>query len=100
MGKREWSLIWKLMRSPFLLLGLFFILLSVPCLFFPEMTISFFFSEPPSSSQLYLLKKMCYWLWVYFLTYGFGKIGMSFLVAAKDILAHDIYLCLFLPSGY
>jgi MATE family multidrug resistance protein len=91
MGKKEWSQIWKLMRSALLLLGFFLVFLSIPCLLCPEITISFFFTETPSPHQLHLLKMTCYYLWLYFMTYGFGKIGMSFLVAARD----TIFLLLF-----
>lgn len=85
-GKKEWTGIWKLMRSAYLLLGLLLAFLAIPCLICPELTLSFFFKEAPQAGELLLLKKTCYWLWLYFLTYGFGKIGMSFLVAAKETL--------------
>ncbi len=85
-GKGEKLYIGKLRKSAYFLLSLFLVFLAIPCLIFPQLTISLLLKDPPSQDQLQLLKSTCYWLWLYFLTYGFGKIEMSFLIAGKDTM--------------
>jgi MATE family multidrug resistance protein len=90
-GKGERIYLQKLKKSAYLLLSLFLLFLSIPCLIFPELTISIVLKDPLSHHQLQLLKATCHWLWIYFLTYGFGRIGSGFLIAAKDTMFLFIY---------
>ena len=66
MGAREYSAIWKLVRSGLIMLFTTTALLAIPFLFFPEYILSFFFLTPPDPASLITLKRACIWLWFFF----------------------------------
>ena len=85
MGSKEYSKIWKLVRSGFIFLFGLTALLSIPYLIYPEWTLSFLLPKTPSPQTMQVLKKSCMWLWLFFFCNGFNIIGMSLVTASRDV---------------
>jgi len=85
MGKRDFAKLWRLVRSGLSLLAVTTALLSIPYVIFPDLTLSFFFSDPLGPETLRILRRACIWLWVFFFCYGFNIIGLSLIIAARDM---------------
>lgn len=85
MGSKNYNKIWTLVRSGAILLVITSSLLAIPYLFFPEFTLSFFFTTPLAPESLQILKKSCLWLWVFFFCYGVNTIGHSLVTASRDV---------------
>ncbi|HSX04080.1 MAG TPA: MATE family efflux transporter [Rhabdochlamydiaceae bacterium] len=84
-GAKNYAGIWKMVRSSFLFLVITTLVLSIPYLLYPEVTLSFFSLEPINDSTLQLLKRSFLWLWIFFFCYGFCAIGLSLITASQDI---------------
>lgn len=85
LGAKEYDKIWQAFRSGLVFLFITTILLSIPYLFMPQFTLSFFFSSAPSPETYQILKRSCIWLWIFFFCYGFNAIAMSLILAARDV---------------
>lgn len=85
MGCKDYSKIWKLVRSGSIFLVITSSILAIPYLVFPDFTLSFFFTDPPSPESHQILKNSCIWLWVFFFCYGVNTIGHSLITASRDV---------------
>ncbi len=86
MGSKEYSNIWKLVRSGTVLLLITTALLAIPYLFTTNFILSFFFSfGKPNPTTYAMLKHSCLWLWLFFFCYGYETIGLSLVTAARDM---------------
>lgn len=85
MGSKDYTKIWKSVRSGFILLVLTTGILAIPYLFFPNLTLSFLCSNAVSPESYAILKKSCIWLWAFFFCYGFNALGVSLVTASRDI---------------
>lgn len=99
LGARDHYKIRKFVRMAFCFLIGMTCLLSIPYLFFPEITLSFFYKQPPSPETLALLKRMCIWLWLFFFCYGLNAIGLSLITAARDVTFYFLTIsCIWLTA--
>ncbi|MBS0629046.1 MAG: hypothetical protein JSS30_02335 [Verrucomicrobia bacterium] len=103
LGAKEYSYMWKLVRSGMILLLSTTALLSIPMLAVPELTLSFFFPTPPSPETMIVLKKSCLWIWFFFFCYGFNAVGLSLVTAARDVTFYMftilfVWLTSYLPA--
>lgn len=85
MGSKNYSKIWKLVRSGLLIVGCTGGILLIPYIFFPGFTLSFFFPGGPDPHSFALLKTTCIWLWIFFICYGINTIGHSLITASRDL---------------
>ncbi|MBI2742651.1 MAG: polysaccharide biosynthesis C-terminal domain-containing protein [Chlamydiales bacterium] len=99
-GAREYITIQKLRRSAFALLALFMSVLTIPFLLFPQLLLSFFFTDTPSPETLALLQRSCLWIWVLLLCNGINAIGFSLISAACNTVFHMMASCLVWLTSY
>ncbi|MFI5334772.1 MAG: MATE family efflux transporter [Chlamydiales bacterium] len=99
-GAKEYSLMQKLRRNAFLFLTCTTAFLTLPFLIFPDLLLSFFFTEPPSSELLKLLYKSCRWIWILLICNGINITGFSFVSAACDTVFHMLANCLVWLTSY
>ncbi|NGX47569.1 MAG: hypothetical protein K1000chlam3_00948 [Chlamydiae bacterium] len=85
MGAKDYSKIWRLVRSGIILLIITSTILAFPYLVFPDFTLSFFFSTLPSPETYAVLKKSCVCLWIFFICNGFNAIAQSLVTASRDM---------------
>ncbi len=103
LGAKDYPSMWKLVRSGLTLLLSTTALLSIPLLFFPEFTLSFFFQTPPAPASLVILKRACIWIWFFFFCYGFNAVALSLVTAARDVTFYMftimfVWLTSYLPA--
>jgi MATE family multidrug resistance protein len=99
-GAKEYLTVKKLRRSAFLFLAVTMVSLSFPFLFFPEILLSFFFTQPPAPETLALLRYSCIWIWFMIFTNGVNMIGMSLITVACDTVFHMIVNCFVWLTSY
>lgn len=83
-GSKNYSDIWKLVRTSTFFLAITTMLLTLPYLIFPEITLSFFSLGPIDANMMQILKRTLMWLWIFFFCYGFNAIGLSLITASRD----------------
>lgn len=83
-GSKNYGDIWKLIRTSAIFLGITTLLLTLPYLIFPEVTLSFFSLGAVSENTMEILKRSLLWLWIFFFCYGFNAIGLSLITASRD----------------
>lgn len=99
-GARQYEAVWKLMRSALLILLMMSVIIGIPYLLFPQWTLRCFFPNSLSPESLALLKRSCFWLWVFFCAYGFNAIGFSLITAARDVYFYLIAMCFIWCTTY
>jgi MATE family multidrug resistance protein len=83
-GAQEYQKIWKSWRAGLLLVGVVNGGLSIPFLFFPDFTLSFFFAELPIGPlREYLRLSLC-WIWGWVLCNSLAGLFLPFLLAIED----------------
>lgn len=105
MGSKNYASIWRLVRSSALFLGITTLLLTIPYLMFPDITLSFFSLGVINENSLALLKRAFLWLWIFFFCYGFNAIGLSLITASRDvtfylIVTSFVWLTSYVPAYY
>lgn len=90
-GAKSWPLLWKIYKSGSLLALLLAILLSIPLIFFPDITIGAFFKEDVSLSLMNVLRSSCIALWVMFMIQGISAVGNGMLMASGDTIFHMLF---------
>lgn len=93
-GAKQWSLIWKLLRSALLFSIGTSLLLSIPLLFFPNLLLTLFFPTMPTDFPIVLIYKTCTWIWFLVLGNALNLISTSFLTASRDTFFHMATNCL------
>ncbi len=84
-GSKNYGVIQRMVRSGLLFVTATALLLSIPYLFFPDFTLSFFSLELLNPTTIQLLKRSFFWLWIFFFCYGFSAIGLSLITASQDM---------------
>jgi Na+-driven multidrug efflux pump len=85
-GAQEYQKIWKSWRAGLFLVGVVNGGLSIPFLFFPDFTLSFFFAELPLDPlREYLRLNLC-WIWGWVLCNSLAGLFLSFLLAIGGYL--------------
>jgi len=85
LGQRNWSYIWKSLRSGLILLFILFLLLSFPFLFYNHYLIELVVgSKAIDATTMNLLTLACYWLWIFVLLEGVNISVTSLVVAMKE----------------
>jgi multidrug resistance protein, MATE family len=87
-GAQRWVEVWKLYRSAFLFSMGTISLLSIPLIFYSDITISLFFKSSQTAVSRTLLVKTCQCIWILFIGNAINFIGTSFLTASKDTAFH------------
>ncbi len=104
-GARDYKSIWKSVRSATVLLTCTTIFLAFPLIVFPGWTLSFFFAAPIDPHSLVVLKQACLWIWLYFFCYGYATVGLSLVIAGRDVhfymfIALFVWLTTYLPAYF
>ena len=95
LGTKAWHLIWKLVRSSFLLIALIGGVLFVPCIAFREKLLLLFVHETIAPEDFSLLMLTCIWMWCFFLGDGTNRIFNALITASGDSWFNLIYQVLF-----
>ncbi len=90
-GKKEDYKIRLLIFSSLKFLLISSLLVSIPCILLPEKIIFLFLSTPPTQHEIALFKDTCFWLWIYFISFGLNYIPFALLTATGDTLFKMIY---------
>lgn len=109
-GAKKWKEVWRLYRSSFLFSIGTIALLTLPLIFFSDLTVSLFFNaNATSEASFLLLRKTCFWVWLLLIGNAVNFIGVSFLSASKDTTFHMLanllswvvcYLPVYVGIGY
>ncbi len=89
-GTKSQPLFWQVYRSGCLLIVLYGALLSLPCIFFPNILIALFFKHPPSPILYELLRYSCICLWINILLQGWAALVSGMLIAAREAFFHMV----------
>lgn len=92
-GSGKTEAVWQMVRSALLILLMMGSIMAIPYLFFPKWTLTAFFPNSLSPESFAILKRSCYWLWIFFCTYGFNAIGFSLVTASRDMFFYVIAMC-------
>ena len=95
LGAKAWHLIWKLVRTSFLLLACIGGGLAIPCLLFRKQLLHVFIQKPLGTADFSLLMTTSIWIWCFFVGEGTTRIFQSFIFASGDSKFNLIYQVVF-----
>jgi MATE family multidrug resistance protein len=90
-GAKNLPLIRKLIKSIGWLIFSTMLLLSIPYLIYPDMTISFIFPNLQDAETLRILRYCCYWSFLFFFAQALNSIGHNLLTAFQDTFFQMVY---------
>jgi MATE family multidrug resistance protein len=90
-GMKQLSLIRNLKRNAGWLIMIMMALLSIPYLFYTDVTISFIFPNLQDIDAQRLLRDSCYWSFLFFICQALNSIWHNLLTALRDTMFQMIY---------
>lgn len=98
-GAQQYQKIWKSWWAGFLLAGIVNAVLSIPLLFFPDLTISCFFGEVPIDPLRGLLRLSLCWIWSWIFFNSLAGLFLPILLAVQDTFFYMVIVVMTLLTS-